>query len=469
VSPVSQGFGRSAPPSRRRARRADVVTYRIRIDLADTRPPLWRRLELASDMRLDELHDVLQVAFGWTDSHLHRFGAGPESYSDETEYYLCPFDVEEGEVGIPEQEVRLDEVLVDVGDSMFYLYDFGDGWEHTVALEAVQERAGSVPRAVCTEGRRPGPAEDCGGVTGYELYSAATDATHPQHAAARTEFARMYGPEVEPHYFTSTPFDVEAINKELAGLPQQRATDAPEPLTNLLHAIRDSRERIRLQGLIGAAMAGEPPTIDSESAARMVRPYTWLLERVGDDGITLTGAGYLPPAHVEAAVSELGLADEWIGKHNRENQTLPVLHLRESAQKAGLLRKYRGDLLLTARARRLRTDPVRLWWHLAEQLPLKSKDPCEYQAGLLLLIGIAAASPGDLDASVAQTLHAIGWMHNDGTPLTSHDAAHAAWDTRTALHRMSALAGKPYRGEEQSTPDGIAFARAALRTWPAGA
>jgi hypothetical protein len=107
-----------------------------------------------------------------------------------------------------------------------------------------------------------------------------------------------------------------------------------------------------------------------------------------------------------------------------------------------------------------------LWWHLAEQLPLKSKDPCEYQAGLLLLIGVAAASPGDLDDSVAQTLHAIGWMHSDGTPLTRYDAAHAALDTRTALHLMSVLAGKAYRGEERSTPDGIAFARAALRTWP---
>jgi hypothetical protein len=456
----------SQPPSRRRAHRTDVVTYQVRVDLTDTNPPLWRRLELASDMRLDELHDVLQVAFGWTDSHLHRFGVGPAYYSRETEYYLMHFEVEEGEEGIPEEEVRLDEVLVDVGDQLFYLYDFGDDWEHTVRLEAVLERGGSAPRAVCTAGGRPGPAEDCGGVTGYELYCAATDATHPQHAEARTELAYLYGPEVEPESFTSTPFDIEAINKELAALPQERATDVPEPLAGLLRAIRDSRELIRLKGLIGTALTGEPPTIDADGAARMVRPYTWLLERVGDDGITLTAAGYLPPAHVEAAVSELGLADEWIGKHNREIQTLPVLHLRESAQKAGLLRKHRGKLLLTARARRLRTDPVRLWWHLAEQLPVKSKDRCEYQAGLLLLIGVAAGSTGDLDASVAQTLNDIGWMHTDGTPLTRHDAARAARDTRTVLHRMGVLAERSYRGDERSTPDGIAFARAALRTWP---
>ncbi|MPZ79994.1 MAG: hypothetical protein GEV28_06165 [Actinophytocola sp.] len=104
----------------------------------------------------------------------------------------------------------------------------------------------------------------------------------------------------------------------------------------------------------------------------MVHPYTWLLDRVGADGITLTGAGYLPPAHVQAAVTELGLANEWIGKGNREVQTLPVLNLRESAQRAGLLRKHQGKLVLTPRGRTARTDPVALWWLLAEQTPPRS-------------------------------------------------------------------------------------------------
>jgi hypothetical protein len=119
-------FGRTPPPSRRRPRRRDVVTYRVRIDLDRTTPSLWRRLELASDLFLDDLHDVIQVAFGWTDSHLHRFGAGPEYGSRDTEYHLCPFDVQEGETGVPEDQVRWDEVLVEVGDELFYTYDFGD-------------------------------------------------------------------------------------------------------------------------------------------------------------------------------------------------------------------------------------------------------------------------------------------------------------------------------------------------------
>ena len=73
--------------------------------------------------------------------------------------------------------------------------------------------------------------------------------------------------------------------------------------------------------------------VDAETVTRMVHAYSWLLDHVGAEGIKLTGAGYLPPVHVEAAVAALDLGKEWIGKGNREVQTAPVLHLRETATK----------------------------------------------------------------------------------------------------------------------------------------
>jgi hypothetical protein len=100
----------------------------------------------------------------------------------------------------------------------------------------------------------------------------------------------------------------------------------------------------------------------------------------GADGIKLTSAGYLPPVHVAAAFTELDLAEEWIGQGNREADTWPVLHLRESAQKLGLLRKHRGEQLCTARGRALRDDPAGLWWHLAEKMPVCAADPFASQA-----------------------------------------------------------------------------------------
>ena len=155
-------------PSRRRSRRDDVATYRIRVNLRGTKPPVWRRLELDSDLFLDDVHEVMQTVFDWTDTHLHKFTSGLSAYSSDAEDYLCPYQVEEGQVGVPEEEVRLDEVLVDVNDKLFYTYDFGDGWKYLIRLEAVLPRVSAAPRAVCTGGRRAGPEEDCGGVDAYE-------------------------------------------------------------------------------------------------------------------------------------------------------------------------------------------------------------------------------------------------------------------------------------------------------------
>jgi Plasmid pRiA4b ORF-3-like protein len=467
--------GQDARASRRRPRRPDAVTYRIRADLRGTRPPLWRRLELASDLHLDGVHDIMQAAFGWTDSHLHRFASGTAPYGPDTEYYLCPFDAGDGVDGVPEEQVRLDEVLSDAGDVLFYEYDYGDGWEHTIRLEAVLPCAESAPQAACTAGRRPGPPEDCGGVGGYELIAAATDPQHPDHAEALAEYRDIYDDhDTRLADFAVTPFDLDEINDalRLLGLANgpdhaEPPADLPEPLESLLARMRTTASRRQLRQLIGDAMA-EPPVIDAGTAARMVRPYAWLLDRVGPGGITLTAAGYLPPAHVAAAMTELNLGPEWIGAGNRENQTIPVLHLRESAVRMGLLRKHSGRLVITSRGRAAAADPLALWWQIAERMPLRSADRCEAQAGLTYVILVAAQAPGDPNATAARFLDDVGWVSADGRPLTPSMASQAAWDTASVLRRLGAVTDGPDRRQaSQPTAEGAAFARAALRTWPA--
>jgi Plasmid pRiA4b ORF-3-like protein len=477
--PGADLFAQPTPPSRRRPRRSDVVTYRVRVDLQQTRPPLWRRLELSSDLFLDEVHTVIQLAFGWTDSHLHEFGSGPDLYNPGTELYLCPYQVDEGDAGVPEEQVRLDEVLVDVGDKLYYLYDFGDDWRHVIKLEAIIARADGSPRAVCTGGRRDGPAEDCGGVYAYELISAATDPANPEHARAVIDFERVFGDHVGLGAIDTTFLDVDEINAALgaefpAGVVSGRDRGGsgslgslPEPLGELAAAIRNPAARRELRRLLDAAGLDQAVLIDAETATRMVRPYSWLLDRVGADGIKLTGAGYLPPVHVAAAFAELGLDEEWIGKGNREDQTLPVLHLRESATKMGLLRKHRGMLVATSKGRALRGDPAGLWWYLAERMPPRSADRCETEAGLLLLVAVAAQVPGDVDAVLARLLGAAGWISSDGTELSGSAAGYAAWDTRTVLRRLGGFSDdRRGLGPEQPTQEGVTFARAALRTWP---
>jgi hypothetical protein len=453
-------------PSRRRQRLDDVVTLRVHIALADTNPPLWRQLDLASDLFLDQLHDILQTAFGWTDSHLHQFGCGPKYYSDQTEYYLCPFSVEDGEEGIPEEEVRLDEVLVDVGDILFYNYDFGDDWEHVIRLESVASRDEASPRAVCIDGAQPGPAEDSGGVHGYELFAAATDPTHTNHSAARAEIARIYGPEVDPQGWAPTPFAIDDINRALADFDTTASTgDLPGPLRDVLTEMNSTLAQRKLRDLAGRARLHDPVLVDAAVATAAVRQYTWLLHRVGDDGIKLSQAGYLPSVDVAAAITELELDKIWTGRGNREHLTAPVMDLRESAQRIGLLRKRSGRIYVTALGRALRDDPIRLWRLLAEQTPPKSSDPSEHQAGVLLLAVLAAGITEDINHVVADLLNAIGWtVGDDNAPLGALDAGWAARPTKQLLRRLGLFQSEI--GPARPTAVAVTFARTALTTWP---
>jgi hypothetical protein len=457
------------PPSARQPRRPDTVTYRVRVDLTGTTPPLWRRLELASDLFLDDVHHAIQAAFGWTDTHLHRFSAGPPHTGRDSEQYLCAFDVEEGDIGVAEQDVRLDELLVEVGDRLYYSYDYGDDWQHRIALEAVEPRNPAAPRAVCTAGRRPDPPEDCGGVAGYELRVAASDPDDPDHDAAVAELVEMCGEDVADDLPPPFAFDVDEVNTMLAAAGLRGAPiELPPPLAELVDAVRATEGTRHLRQLIAAADLDAPIDVDPDTAAQMVHPYTWLLRHVGEEGIKLTAAGYLPPADVSAAFTELGLADEWIGKGNREDLTLPVLDLRESAQRAGLLRTYKKRLRLTARGRAARDDPVALWRRLAERTPPHKVGEVGMHAGLVVLLAVAAGGEhaGLVEGSLALVLDAVGWAGHDGAPLSTMHLADATRETTDVLHRLGVVEGRGLRGLTP-TAAGRTFARAALRTWPA--
>jgi hypothetical protein len=124
-----------------------------------SKPPVWRRVQARADITFAMLHQIIQAAFGWTDTHLHSF-----------EY--------EGEqIGVPdpewdndcadETETTLDMMLRDPKDRVRYTYDFGDNWEHDIVLEQVMEPDASDGRPVLLSGKGARPPEDCGGPWGY--------------------------------------------------------------------------------------------------------------------------------------------------------------------------------------------------------------------------------------------------------------------------------------------------------------
>jgi hypothetical protein len=54
--------------------------YQIKISLIGSKPPIWRTVLVASNIDLETFHDVIQLAMGWTDSHLHQFIANKVFY-----------------------------------------------------------------------------------------------------------------------------------------------------------------------------------------------------------------------------------------------------------------------------------------------------------------------------------------------------------------------------------------------------
>jgi hypothetical protein len=148
-----------------------IVQIKIKL-LGVSKPPVWRRLQLPADTRLDHLHDIIIAAFGWQDYHMHVFTSGPEEFGSP--------DPELGHTD--ERRVSLGQLIGGVGDRLRYTYDFGDDWEHDIVLEKVLEPDVGDRRAVLLTGRGACPPEDSGGPWGYaDLKAILADPSHEQH------------------------------------------------------------------------------------------------------------------------------------------------------------------------------------------------------------------------------------------------------------------------------------------------
>lgn len=163
--------------------------YRIKVTLRHIKPPVWRRIEVPGNVKLPALHEILQSTMGWTNSHLHAFRAGNESYGEPDPDF--PIGMRD------ERSVTLDSIVGE-GATLVYEYDFGDGWEHDLKVEKVFPAEQGVQYSRCTKGKRACPPEDCGGPWGYaELIEILSDPEHEDHEEMR-EWA---GPYFEPEHF----------------------------------------------------------------------------------------------------------------------------------------------------------------------------------------------------------------------------------------------------------------------------
>lgn len=434
---------RATNPHLRRPRREEPVLLRVRVDLVRAAPPIWRRLDLRSDLSLAAVHEVLLAAYGWAGGHLHRFALGGDAFDAGAEWFLCEFDVEEGDdLGTPDSDVTLDETLGEPGDVLNYVYDYGDDWDLVLRLEEVLPLGPDDPAARCVDGGRAAPPEDSGGVRDEEQLAALL----PDPAA----------------------FDAEEVNASLSW-----RHDGPDEMTvrpdlaALVHQLRRTRVGDDLRARLHAV--GVPARPDPSTLAAAFAAHTWFLARAGGEGLPLTAAGYLKPADVEQAAALVPSCAEWIGKRNREDQTAPVLHFRHSLQRMGLLRKHTGRLLLTRVGARARRDPVVLWEHLRVRLVDGPADTFPVQGRLLALLHLASEPDGRHETRLAEALTQLGWRLRDGHPVSTD----VAWELLDDVRRVLEDIGPPPLKRERApqwparrlSPVAVELARAALVPW----
>ena len=108
---------------------APAEIYQLHILLLQINPSIWRRLHVRSDSSIATLHELLQIAFDWSDFHL--------------------------------------QFHFRVNERFLYEYDFGDLWQHQIRFEGIEPVREKKLYPVCVGGACASPPEDCGGPEAY--------------------------------------------------------------------------------------------------------------------------------------------------------------------------------------------------------------------------------------------------------------------------------------------------------------
>ena len=180
--------------------KSEDTAYVIKITLTGSKPPIWRRLCVPGEITLDRLHDVIQIIMGWQECHLHCFEIGGQRYTE------APEDVSTD--GQEEGDFRLCDLVPRAKTKFSYEYDFGDRWQHTLIVDAIDAvPTGHRACVGCLDGKRSCPPEDVGGLDRYyEFLAALDDPQHPEHEGYQEWCGGHFDPKA---------FDIDEVNLEL--------------------------------------------------------------------------------------------------------------------------------------------------------------------------------------------------------------------------------------------------------------
>jgi hypothetical protein len=191
---------------------ASIAHLKVKLD--EVEPAVVRQLEVPLTIRLDRLHLVLQAAMGWTNSHLYEIRIGDVGWG-------IP-DPDFGDGPLDARKTRLIDALEDVGKRSFtYLYDFGDGWEHTIRIERITEAMPGITYPCLVEATGRCPPEDVGGPWGYsEFLETIADPDHEEHDDTVVWADGEFDPKI---------VDVDHLKTAVAALAKRRSRTSTSP------------------------------------------------------------------------------------------------------------------------------------------------------------------------------------------------------------------------------------------------
>jgi hypothetical protein len=168
-----------------------VTTLTFHIHLIVTEPLISRTFKVLAQTTMYELHHIIQVVAGWSNSHLYQFNVGEKVMAD---HRLV--DDELGPV-MDVKRVIVTQVFTKLGTTLTYEYDFGDSWIHHLELVEISTHPINEMLPQIVGGEHACPPEDCGGSYRYrELKEILLNPKYPEYKRTKRWVGSKFDPMV---------------------------------------------------------------------------------------------------------------------------------------------------------------------------------------------------------------------------------------------------------------------------------
>lgn len=445
-----------------------LTLYTLKIQLHGSEPLIWRRVEVDGAMSLERFHIVLQAALGWTNSHLHAFTSENPferslgSARANTHTWLDAGSIAEGLDGEDELDTTIAQACEQSGGVIWYQYDFGDSWMHTIAVESTRIANSGEPIARILDGAMRVPLEDSGGLHGwYEMLKLESGKSATDGKEYLLEWLHSH-----TGYFTPVDpelFEVAAANLQLrlymgGSQPDKSrkyeqtlnpATFGKSTAGTWISTINVHAGLVLSDALyhLGINVLEAPSTpIMPVDAPHAMASIQWWIRACEGLGLPLTAAGYLSPSVIPEVIEGIGWEHEDFVQVGAKTEVhLHTLHnFRLALIDMSLLKVQGKRLVSTPTAVRLANDPAKLWAHLAKRA-LNSKRERDINDATMLAL-IAAAGPSDaekntLTARINEGMRLLGYLNYEGGPIadTDYQRLGERYEVITKAFRMAML------------------------------